>query len=98
MASIKDKDQPPSKASDPVSCGAGVLTAQLPADTEEPNGGIGENNLVTSLIGLCKSKVLTAETVCWGRVGGRKWLGGDLGTQMYVPDVASVFPRKVGWP
>lgn len=97
MASIKDKDQPPSKTSDTVSCGAGVLTTQLPADTEEPDGGIGENNLVTSLIGLCKSKVLAAETVHWG-VRGCKWLGGDLGTQMYVPDVASVFPRKVGWP
>lgn len=68
-ASIKDKDQPPSKTSDMVSCGAGVLTTQLPADTEEPDGGIGENNLVTSLIGLCKSKVLAAETVRWGGKG-----------------------------
>lgn len=55
-ASIKDKDQPPNKTSDMVSCGAGVLTTQLPADTGEPDGGIGENNLITSLIGLCKSK------------------------------------------
>ncbi|XP_032990741.1 FHF complex subunit HOOK interacting protein 2B isoform X2 [Rhinolophus ferrumequinum] len=56
MASIEDKDPPPSTTSDTVPCGAGVLTTQLPADTEEPDGGIGENNLITSLIGLCKSK------------------------------------------
>lgn len=56
MASIEDRDHPHSKAPDTGPCGAGALTTQLPAETEEPNGGIGENNLITSLIGLCKSK------------------------------------------
>ncbi|KAM6220421.1 FHF complex subunit HOOK-interacting protein 2B [Rhynchocyon petersi] len=36
--------------------GAQASNAQLPAETEDPDGGIGESNLITSLIGLCKSK------------------------------------------
>ncbi|XP_031298112.2 FHF complex subunit HOOK-interacting protein 2B [Camelus dromedarius] len=55
-ASVKDKDHPHSKAPDGGPCGARVLSTQPPAETEEPNGGIGESNLITSLIGLCKSK------------------------------------------
>ncbi|XP_029793092.1 protein FAM160B2 isoform X2 [Suricata suricatta] len=50
-ASVQDKDHPHSKAPDLSPCGA-----QLPAETEEPDGGVGESNLITSLIGLCKSK------------------------------------------
>ncbi|KAB1256110.1 Protein FAM160B2 [Camelus dromedarius] len=69
-ASVKDKDHPHSKAPDGGPCGARVLSTQPPAETEEPNGGIGESNLITSLIGLCKSKVLAAET--WWVGTGRK--------------------------
>lgn len=53
-ASIEDQDHPHSKAPD----GAGALTAQLPVEPQEPDEGIGESNLITSLVGLCKSKVL----------------------------------------
>ncbi|XP_064128794.1 FHF complex subunit HOOK-interacting protein 2B isoform X2 [Loxodonta africana] len=35
---------------------AQASNAQQPAETENPDGGIGESNLITSLIGLCKSK------------------------------------------
>ncbi|XP_045313684.1 FHF complex subunit HOOK interacting protein 2B isoform X2 [Leopardus geoffroyi] len=55
-ASIQDKDHPHSKSPDLSPCNAQALTAQLPAETEEPDGGVGESNLITSLIGLCKSK------------------------------------------
>ncbi|XP_040346272.1 FHF complex subunit HOOK-interacting protein 2B isoform X3 [Herpailurus yagouaroundi] len=55
-ASIQDKDHPHSKSPDLSPCKAQALTAQLPAETEEPDGGVGESNLITSLIGLCKSK------------------------------------------
>ncbi|XP_058576374.1 FHF complex subunit HOOK-interacting protein 2B isoform X6 [Neofelis nebulosa] len=55
-ASIQDKDHPHSKSPDMSPCKAQALTAQLPAETEEPDGGVGESNLITSLIGLCKSK------------------------------------------
>ncbi|XP_039099708.1 protein FAM160B2 [Hyaena hyaena] len=55
-ASVQDKDRPHSKAPDTSPCGARALTTQLPAETEEPDGGVGESNLITSLIGLCKSK------------------------------------------
>ncbi|XP_014393800.1 PREDICTED: protein FAM160B2 isoform X2 [Myotis brandtii] len=51
-ASIEDQDHPHSKAPD----GAGALTAQLPVEPQEPDEGIGESNLITSLVGLCKSK------------------------------------------
>ncbi|XP_043839053.1 FHF complex subunit HOOK interacting protein 2B isoform X1 [Dromiciops gliroides] len=36
--------------------GAQATGTHLPGGTEEPNNGLGENNLLTSLIGLCKSK------------------------------------------
>ncbi|XP_045441843.1 FHF complex subunit HOOK interacting protein 2B isoform X3 [Pipistrellus kuhlii] len=52
----EDKDHPHSKTPDGGPCGAGALTAQLPAETQEPDEGVGENNLITSLVGLCKSK------------------------------------------
>ncbi|XP_043783531.1 FHF complex subunit HOOK interacting protein 2B isoform X4 [Cervus elaphus] len=55
-ASVRDKDRPPSKAPDSGTCGAWASSAQLPAETEEPDGPIGESSLITSLIGLCKSK------------------------------------------
>lgn len=55
-ASIEDKDHPHSKAADGGPCEAGALTAQLPVETQEPDEGIGESNLITSLVGLCKSK------------------------------------------
>ncbi|XP_004402241.1 PREDICTED: protein FAM160B2 [Odobenus rosmarus divergens] len=55
-ASIQDKDHPRSKAPDTSPCGARALSTQLPAETEEPDGAAGESNLITSLIGLCKSK------------------------------------------
>ncbi|XP_064441494.1 FHF complex subunit HOOK-interacting protein 2B isoform X3 [Mirounga angustirostris] len=56
-ASIQDKDHPRSKAPDMSPCGARALSAQPPAETEEePDGAAGESNLITSLVGLCKSK------------------------------------------
>ncbi|KAB0348418.1 hypothetical protein FD754_013275 [Muntiacus muntjak] len=55
-ASVRDKDHPQSKAPDSGTCGAWASSAQLPAETEEPDGPIGESSLITSLIGLCKSK------------------------------------------
>ncbi|XP_023491884.1 FHF complex subunit HOOK-interacting protein 2B isoform X3 [Equus przewalskii] len=55
-ASVKDKEHPHSKAPDRASCGTRALTTQLPAETQEPDGGPGEGSLITSLIGLCKSK------------------------------------------
>ncbi|XP_014652143.1 PREDICTED: protein FAM160B2 isoform X1 [Ceratotherium simum simum] len=55
-ASVGDKDRPHSKTPDPGPCGARAWTTQLPAETEEPDGGTGESNLVTCLIGLCRSK------------------------------------------
>ncbi|XP_053434268.1 FHF complex subunit HOOK interacting protein 2B isoform X2 [Nycticebus coucang] len=61
-ASHRDKDHFHSSASakgpqlDGKPCGAQVSDSHLPAETEEPDGGIGESNLVTSLLGLCKSK------------------------------------------
>ncbi|XP_073748737.1 FHF complex subunit HOOK-interacting protein 2B isoform X1 [Callorhinus ursinus] len=56
-ASIQDKDHPRSKAPDTSPCGARALSTQLPAEREEePDGAAGESNLITSLIGLCKSK------------------------------------------
>lgn len=61
---------PHNKAPDRGPCGAWGLTAPLPAETEEPDGGIGESNLITSLTGLCKSKVIAAEKACAG-LGGR---------------------------
>lgn len=97
-ASVTDKEQPHSKAADTGPCRAQAMTTQLPAETEEPNGGIGESNLITSLIGLCKSKVLAAKTVCCGVQGGGELPRGDLGAQLHVPEVVPLSPRKVGWP
>ncbi|XP_037008570.2 FHF complex subunit HOOK interacting protein 2B isoform X1 [Artibeus jamaicensis] len=54
-ASIEKKDHPHSEAPDRGPCGARALTTQLPVETWEPDG-TGESNLVTSLVGLCKSK------------------------------------------
>ncbi|XP_030896472.1 protein FAM160B2 isoform X3 [Leptonychotes weddellii] len=56
-ANIQDKDHPRSKAPDMSPCGARALSAQPPAEAEEePDGAAGESNLITSLVGLCKSK------------------------------------------
>uniref|UniRef100_A0A8C6CC00 FHF complex subunit HOOK interacting protein 2B n=1 Tax=Monodon monoceros TaxID=40151 RepID=A0A8C6CC00_MONMO len=55
-AGVKNEEQPHSKAPDRGAQGARALSTQLPAETEEPDGGTGESNLITSLIGLCKSK------------------------------------------
>ncbi|XP_008575326.1 PREDICTED: protein FAM160B2 isoform X2 [Galeopterus variegatus] len=61
-ANHRDKDNSHSSAPDRVPplerepCGAQALSSRLPAGTEEPDGGTGENNLITSLLGLCKSK------------------------------------------
>lgn len=59
-ASVRDKDRPHSKAPDSGTCGAWASNTQLPAETQEPDGAIGESSLITTLIGLCKSKVLAA--------------------------------------
>ncbi|XP_077887035.1 FHF complex subunit HOOK-interacting protein 2B isoform X2 [Ictidomys tridecemlineatus] len=37
-------------------CGAQALNSHLPAETEGPDSGTGESTLITSLLGLCKSK------------------------------------------
>lgn len=55
-ASVQDKDHAHSKAPDMSPCGARALSSQLPAETEEPEGVVGESTLITALIGLCKSK------------------------------------------
>ncbi|XP_047573247.1 FHF complex subunit HOOK interacting protein 2B isoform X3 [Lutra lutra] len=55
-ASVQDKDHSCSKAPDMSPCRARALSSQLPAETEEPEGAVGESNLITALIGLCKSK------------------------------------------
>ncbi|XP_045843617.1 FHF complex subunit HOOK interacting protein 2B isoform X1 [Meles meles] len=55
-ASVQDKDHLRSKAPDMSPCRAQALSSQLPAETEEPEGAVGESNLITALIGLCKSK------------------------------------------
>uniref|UniRef100_A0A8C9DXK3 FHF complex subunit HOOK interacting protein 2B n=1 Tax=Phocoena sinus TaxID=42100 RepID=A0A8C9DXK3_PHOSS len=55
-ATVKNEEQPHSKAPDRGAQGARALSTQLPAETEEPDGGTGESNLITSLMGLCKSK------------------------------------------
>ncbi|XP_017907757.1 PREDICTED: protein FAM160B2 isoform X3 [Capra hircus] len=55
-ASVRDKDRPHSKAPDSGTCGAWASNTQLPAETQEPDGAIGESSLITTLIGLCKSK------------------------------------------
>lgn len=69
-ASIQDKDRSHSKAADVSACAARALSTQPPAEMEEPDGRAGESNLIASLIGLCKSKVLAAEMRGQGR-GGR---------------------------
>nr|XP_055202221.1 FHF complex subunit HOOK interacting protein 2B isoform X2 [Nyctereutes procyonoides] len=50
------KDDPHSKAPDRSSGGARALSPQPPAEMEEPGGGAADSNLITSLMGLCKSK------------------------------------------
>lgn len=65
-ASIEDKDHPHSKAPNRDPYEAWALTTQLSVETQEPDAGIGESNLITSLIGLCKSKVLDGKTACAG--------------------------------
>lgn len=68
MASTENKDHPRREAPNRGPCGTRALTTQPAVGTQEPDGGIGESNLVTSLVGLCKSKVPDAETV-WARQG-----------------------------
>ncbi|XP_008061758.1 protein FAM160B2, partial [Carlito syrichta] len=61
-ASHRDKDHShnsvPAKGLqlDGEPCGAQTLNILLPAGTAEPDVGTGESNLVTSLLGLCRSK------------------------------------------
>ncbi|XP_055465814.1 FHF complex subunit HOOK interacting protein 2B isoform X2 [Psammomys obesus] len=58
----RDKDCPHSDAPggdpglDREHCGVPALNIHLPAGTKGPESGPGESNLVTSLLGLCKSK------------------------------------------
>uniref|UniRef100_A0A8C8YYB5 FHF complex subunit HOOK interacting protein 2B n=1 Tax=Prolemur simus TaxID=1328070 RepID=A0A8C8YYB5_PROSS len=61
-ASHRDKDHSHSSAPargpqlDGELCGAQASNSHLPAETEEPDCGTWESNLITSLLGLCKSK------------------------------------------
>ncbi|XP_048186556.1 FHF complex subunit HOOK interacting protein 2B isoform X2 [Perognathus longimembris pacificus] len=41
---------------DGVPHGAQALNSHLPVETEGPDGGTGDSNLITSLLGLCRSK------------------------------------------
>ncbi|XP_055974956.1 FHF complex subunit HOOK-interacting protein 2B [Sorex fumeus] len=51
------RDQPvPSPAPERAPRGAQAGSPQPPAETEEPDGGAGDSSLVTSLLGLCRSK------------------------------------------
>ncbi|XP_055000822.1 FHF complex subunit HOOK interacting protein 2B isoform X2 [Sorex araneus] len=51
------RDQPaPSPAPDRTSRGAWAGPPRPPAETDEPDGGAGDSSLVTSLLGLCRSK------------------------------------------
>nr|XP_044987464.1 FHF complex subunit HOOK interacting protein 2B isoform X1 [Jaculus jaculus] len=54
-ASHRDKDRPHNSAPDGEHCGPPALNSCLPAESEGP-GGPAESNLITSLLGLCKSK------------------------------------------
>lgn len=74
-ATVKNEEQPHSKAPDRGAQGARALSTQLPAETEEPDGGTGESNLITSLMGLCKSKVPAAETQGAGMGRASCWEG-----------------------
>ncbi|XP_041531091.1 protein FAM160B2 [Microtus oregoni] len=62
IAGYRDKDCPHSAAPgrdpgpDSEHCGIPALSSHLPAETEGPENGPGESNLITSLLGLCKSK------------------------------------------
>uniref|UniRef100_A0A8C6N5P5 FHF complex subunit HOOK interacting protein 2B n=1 Tax=Mus spicilegus TaxID=10103 RepID=A0A8C6N5P5_MUSSI len=62
IAGYRDKDCPHSDALnrdpglDKEHCGVPALSIHLPAETEGPENGPGESNLITSLLGLCKSK------------------------------------------
>lgn len=63
IAGYRDKDYPHSDAPgrdpgpDSEHYGVPALSSHLPAETEGPENGPGESNLITSLLGLCKSKV-----------------------------------------
>lgn len=63
IAGYRDKDCPHSDAPsgdpglDKEYRGIPALSVHLPAETEGPENGPGESNLITSLLGLCKSKV-----------------------------------------
>lgn len=62
-AGHRDKDCPHSGAPsrdpglDKEHCAVPALNIHLSAETEGPENGPGESNLITSLLGLCKSKV-----------------------------------------
>ncbi|KAM5264515.1 FHF complex subunit HOOK-interacting protein 2B isoform 2-T2 [Ctenodactylus gundi] len=62
IASPKNKDSSPNSAPvrgpqlDGEDCGTQAVNDHLPAETEGSSGGHGEGNLVTSLLGLCRSK------------------------------------------
>lgn len=74
-ASVQDKDHAHSKAPDMSPCGARALSSQLPAETEEPEGVVGESTLITALIGLCKSKVPAVKTEWAGTRRVNCWEG-----------------------
>lgn len=63
VAGYRDKDCPHSDVPggdpglDREHGGVPALNIHLPAETEGPENGPGESNLITSLLGLCKSKV-----------------------------------------
>ncbi|CAO2591529.1 FHF complex subunit HOOK interacting protein 2B [Lemmus lemmus] len=62
VAGYRDEDCPHSDAPgrgpglDSEHCGVPALSSHLPAETEGPENGPGDSNLITSLLGLCKSK------------------------------------------
>ncbi|KAL0612678.1 Protein FAM160B2 [Plecturocebus cupreus] len=72
-ASHRDKDwshngAPARPQWDGEPCGAQALNSPLPAEAEELDSGTAESNLITSLLGLCRSKVLVAEVERKSRV------------------------------
>lgn len=75
-----------------ASCGPWAEPTQSSAEMDEPDRGPGDSNLVTSLLGLCKSKVLATDGMSW------RWEGRGLGVEWYVPDGVLLIPRKAEWP
>uniref|UniRef100_A0A2I3GH89 FHF complex subunit HOOK interacting protein 2B n=1 Tax=Nomascus leucogenys TaxID=61853 RepID=A0A2I3GH89_NOMLE len=97
-ASHRDKDcfhdgAPARPQLDEESCGAQALNSHMPAETEELDGGTTESNLITSLLGLCQSKVLAAEME---RVGvGEGWLYRSMPVFLDPADIAAL--EGISW-